>query len=61
MTNMKQKKKSEIKLINFTAYNEIIFSQEDTLCFHIFEEAKTKANTYRYAILAWKKIQRSLN
>ena len=28
------------KLLNFTSYNELILSQEDTVCFLILEEAR---------------------
>ena len=32
---------AELKLLNLTAYNEIIIIQEDIIYFHIIEEAKT--------------------
>ena len=47
---------SEFKLLNKTAYNELILPQEDTVCFQIFEEAKTKANKYGDAIQAWMRL-----
>ena len=37
---------STLKLLNKKAYNEIILEQEDTVSFHIAEEAKVKANKY---------------
>ena len=40
----KEKEVSELKLLKFTAYNELILAQEDTVCFHIIAEANTKAN-----------------
>ena len=47
---------SEFKLLNKTAYNELILPQEDTVCFQIFEEAKTKANKYGDARKAWMRL-----
>ena len=35
-----------MNLLNKTAYNEVILTQEDTVCFQIIEEAKTKADNY---------------
>ena len=49
-----------LKLLNFTAYNVIILTQEDMVWFHIIEEAKTKYNKYWDARLAWKKHQEIL-
>ena len=34
----------ELKLLKFTVNNKLILVQEDTVCFQIFEEAKTKTN-----------------
>ena len=45
----KEKWFSELKLINKTAYKDLILAQEDTICFHLTEEAKTKANMDRDA------------
>ena len=33
-----EKEISALKLVNFKAYNELILSQEDTVCFQIVEE-----------------------
>ena len=52
---------SEFKLLNKTAYNELILAQEDTVCFHIIEEAKTKANKYGDARQAWMKLSRNFD
>ena len=54
----KVKRVSELKLLNKTAYNELRLEKEDTVCFQIFEEAKTKANKYGDAGQAWIKISR---
>ena len=35
------------KLISKTAYNGLITSQEDTVCFNIYGEEKMKSNKYR--------------
>ena len=51
-----EKETSALKLLNFTAYNELILAQEYTLCFHIVEEANTKANIYEDTRLAWTKL-----
>ena len=53
----KEKENSALKLLKFTAYNEIILAQEDTVYFQIFEGAKKRANKYGYARLAWKNFQ----
>ena len=47
-----------MKLQNKTDYNELILTQEDTVCFHIFEEVKTKANKYRDTRQARMKLSR---
>ena len=54
-----QEKKTALKLIKFTAYNELILAQKYTVCFQIIEEAKTKANNYGDARLAWTKLSRN--
>ena len=57
MTQIKIKKEVfELKLLNKTAYNEMILAQEDTVFFQIPEEAKTKANSYIDARQAWMKL-----
>ena len=53
----KKKDIAALQLLNFTAYNDLILAQEDTVCFHIVEEAKTKANKYRDTRLAWTNFQ----
>ena len=45
-----------MKLLNKTAYNEMILAEEDTVYFHIFEEARTKSNKYRDAKQSWMKL-----
>ena len=45
-----------LNVLNTTAYNELIIAQEDTVCFQIAEEAKTKANRYRYTRQVWVKL-----
>ena len=57
----KSKVVSEFKLFNKTSYNELILSQEDTVCFQIVEEAKTKDNRYRDARKEWMKISRKFD
>ena len=37
-----------------------MLAQEDTVCFHIIEEAKTEANNYGDAIIAWIKLSRKI-
>ena len=37
---------TELQFLNKTSDNELIVSQEDTVCFQIAEEARTKANKY---------------
>ena len=44
---------AELKFLNFTAYNDVILAQEDTVWFQIIGEAKTKVNNYRDVRLAW--------
>ena len=38
------KEVSTLEILSFTAYDELILSQKDTVWFHIVEEAKTKVN-----------------
>ena len=52
---------SELKLLNKTAYSKLILSQEETVCFHIFEEAKTKANRYGDTRQTWMKLSRNFD
>ena len=56
----KVKEISSLKLLNFTTYNNLILTQEETVFFHIVEESKTKANNYGYTRLAWTKLSRKL-
>ena len=49
---------SELKLLNKTAYNNLILTQEDTFYFRIDEELETKANKYRNTRQAWINISR---
>ena len=60
MTQRKRKKEKflHLKLLKFTVYNEIKLVQEDTVCFQIIEEAKTKSNKYGDARIAWTKLPR---
>ena len=39
-----EKEIAKLKLLNFTAYNELILAQEYTVCFHIIEEVSKEAN-----------------
>ena len=55
---IQEKEISELKLLNFTAYNELMLAQEDTAFFQITEEAKTESNNYGASRLAWKKLSR---
>ena len=55
----KDKEISELKVLNFTVYNDLILAQDDTVCFHIIEEAKTEANKCRDARLEWAKISKN--
>ena len=48
---IQEKEISELNLLNFTDYNELIITQEDTVCFQIIKEARKEANEYGYAIL----------
>ena len=45
-----------MKLLNKTAYNELMLTQEDTVCFQIGEEVKTRDNNYRDLRQSWIKI-----
>ena len=56
--NADNTKKYALKLLNFTAYNDLIFAQEDVVFFHIIEEVKTKDTNFRDARLAWTKLSR---
>ena len=38
----KEKEIAALELLNFTDYADLILAQEDTVCFHIIEEVKTK-------------------
>ena len=49
---------SALELLNFTAYNELIISQEDMVRFQIVGEAKTKANKYGATRQYWMKLSR---
>ena len=40
-----EKEITELKLLNFTAYNELILAQEDIICFQIVEELKKAIRT----------------
>ena len=48
----------ELKLLNKTANNDLILAQEDTVCFHIVEEAKINDNNYGDAGQPWMKLSR---
>ena len=48
---------AQLNLLNFTAYNKIILSQEDTVCFQIIEKLKIEANEYSDARLTWRPAQ----
>ena len=48
----------ELMLLNRIAYNELVLSQEDTVCFQIYEEVKTKSNKYGNTGKAWMKLSR---
>ena len=50
-----------LKLINKTAYNEVIIVPEDTVYFQIAKEAKTKDNKYRNKIQVWIKIPKKMS
>ena len=49
----KQKIVSGLKLPNKISYNELIIAQEDTVCFQLFEEATTIANSFGDAKQLW--------
>ena len=55
----KEKEIDALKLLNFTAYNELIIAQEDTVCFQIIEEARTRYDNYRDARLVWTQPSRT--
>ena len=46
-----------LKLLNNTEYNDLIFAQEEMICFQIFEEEK-KTNKYGDTRKAWMKLSR---
>ena len=50
-----------MKLLNKTSYNELIVTQEDMVCFQIFEEAKTKSNKYGDVRQEWMKLLRKFD
>ena len=52
---------SALKILSFTAYDELILAQKDTVWFNIVEEAKTKVNKQEYEILVWMKLSRKLD
>ena len=37
---------ARLKMINTTAYNKHILSQEDKVCFHVVEDSNTKTHKY---------------
>ena len=43
----KDKGVPKLKFINKIAYNKLIITQEYTVCFQIFGESNTKANSYK--------------
>ena len=45
-----------LKVLNKKSYNYLIIYQEDTVCFHIFEEERTKSNRYEDKSQVWLKI-----
>ena len=47
---------TRLDILNKIAFNGLILSQEDTVCFNIIEEAKTKYNKYGNARQGWMKI-----
>ena len=47
-----------LNFLSKTAYNKIILSQEDTVCFNITEEARTKPNDYKGSNQARVKLSR---
>ena len=57
----KLKETSSLKLLSFTAYNQMVRTQEDTVYFHIVEEVKTKSNKYGDGTLVWKNFQEHLS
>ena len=50
---IQDKEISELKLINITAYNELIIAQEYTIWFQIIEEENLEDNKYGDTTLAW--------
>ena len=46
-----------MKLLNKTAFNELILVQEDTVCFHMIEEVNKKADKYEDATHVLKNFQ----
>ena len=58
---IEEKEVSELELLNFTAHNELILAQEDTVCFQIIEETNIKSNKYGDARQAWMKISRKFD
>ena len=52
---------SYMKLLNITAYNDLILTKEDMVCFHIVDKARTKANKYGDARQAYIKFSRKLD
>ena len=50
-----------LKLLNNTEYNDLIFAQEEMICFQIFEELKTKYNNYIDERQAWMKLSRKFD
>ena len=45
-------------MLNKIAYNELILAQEDTVCFHIVEEVKTKSTNNGNERKTYKKLSR---
>ena len=58
---IQEKEIAKLKLLNFTAYNELIIAQEDKVCFQIIEEAQTKANKYIDSRISWTTLSKKLN
>ena len=46
-----------MKLLNKTAFNELILVQEDTVCFHMIEEVKKNVHKYEDATQVLKNFQ----
>ena len=49
------------KLLNNTAYNQLIIAQEYTVCFQIAKEAKKKYNKYGNKRQAWMTVLRKID